>query len=318
MLDVKRLTMLRDLAEHGRVTAVAELHGVTPSAVSQQLRVLETEAGAALIRREGRILRLTAAGTALAAESEHVLAALERAEGAVRTLDAEPSGELEIGCVPSALATVAAPLVAELTARHPRLRPRIVESEPEDSVPRLKQHGLDLAVAYRYHLLGPPPWSGITAVALFDDPLMVAIPEDLRQAVEDGGLGPLRDRAWISAPTSSACHEVLVHACRNADFTPRIDHWYSDLRSALSLVATGLAVTVLPNLLCADPPAGVAVLPLPGRGRTVEALVRAGAEHQPAIAAALTALADLNGGETTRRGHRGGRRQEGETCSFGT
>ncbi|WP_433178654.1 LysR family transcriptional regulator [Actinoallomurus sp. CA-150999] len=290
MLEVKRLTMLRDLAEHGRVTAVAELHGVTPSAVSQQLRVLEAEAGATLIRREGRVLRLTAAGAALAAESEHVLAALERAEGAVRALDAEPGGELDIGCVPSALPTVAAPLVAELAVRHPRLRPRIVESEPEDSVPRLKQHGLDLVVAYHYHLLGSPPRSGITAVALFDDPLMVAVPEDLRHAVQEDGLGPLRDRSWISAPASSACDEVLLHACRNAGFTPRIDHRYSDLRAALSLVATGLAVTVLPNLLCTAPPAGIALLPLPGRGRTVEALVRAGTEHQPAIAAALAAL----------------------------
>jgi DNA-binding transcriptional LysR family regulator len=301
MFDVKRLVILRDLAEHGKVTAVADLHGVTPSAVSQQLRVLESEAGTALLLREGRGIRLTAAGAALAAQSEHVLAALERAEGAVRALDAEPSGALDIGCAPSALPTVAAPLVAELAVRHPRLRPRIVESEPEDSVPLLKQHGLDLAVAYHYHLLGSPPRNGITAVALFDDHLMIAVPDDLRQAVEEDGLGRLRDRSWISAPTSSACHEVLLHACRTAGFTPRIEHRYSDLRAALSLVATGLAVTILPNLLCGDPPRGIALLPLPGRGRTVEALVRAGTEQQLTIAAALAALACLNGDEAVRR-----------------
>lgn len=59
MLDVKRMVILRDLAEHARVTAVADLHGVTPSAVSQQLRALEAEAGAALVERDGRGLRLT-------------------------------------------------------------------------------------------------------------------------------------------------------------------------------------------------------------------------------------------------------------------
>ncbi|KIX76735.1 hypothetical protein SF23_15755, partial [Streptomyces sp. MBRL 10] len=67
---MKRLVILRDLAEHGRVTAVADLHGVTPSAVSQQLRALEGEAGASLVEREGRGLRLTPAGTALAAACE--------------------------------------------------------------------------------------------------------------------------------------------------------------------------------------------------------------------------------------------------------
>ncbi|MCX5316094.1 LysR family transcriptional regulator [Streptomyces sp. NBC_00154] len=297
MLDVKRMVMLRDLAQHGRVGSVADLHGVTSSAVSQQLRTLESEAGAPLVHREGRTLRLTAAGAALAAECEHVLAALERAEGAVRALDDDLSGELKIGCAPSAISAVAAPLVAELVARHPRLRPMIVQSEPEDAVPLLRQQGLDLAVSYRYHLLGTPPPSGTIAVPLFDDPLVVAVPDKLVASVREDGLGVLRDLAWISAPEPSTCREILVHACRNAGFTPRIEHSCVDLRSALSIVATGHAVTVLPNLLCDSPPPGTAVLPLPGRGRVIEALVRAGSERQPALAAALAVLTGGPAGE---------------------
>ncbi|MEV8037638.1 LysR family transcriptional regulator [Streptomyces sp. NPDC002742] len=297
MLDVKRMVMLRDLAHHGRVGSVADLHGVTSSAVSQQLRTLESEAGTPLVHREGRTLRLTAAGAALAAECEHVLAALERAEGAVRALDDDLSGELKIGCAPSAISAVAAPLVAELVARHPRLRPMIVQSEPEDAVPLLRQQGLDLAVSYRYHLLGTPPPSGTIAVPLFDDPLVVAVPDKLAASVREDGLGVLRDLAWISAPEPSTCREILVHACRNAGFTPRIEHSCVDLRSALSIVATGHAVTVLPNLLCDSPPPGTAVLPLPGRGRVIEALVRAGSERQPALAAALAVLTGGPAGE---------------------
>jgi DNA-binding transcriptional LysR family regulator len=291
------MVMLRDLAHHGRVGSVADLHGVTSSAVSQQLRTLESEAGTPLVHREGRTLRLTAAGAALAAECEHVLAALERAEGAVRALDDDLSGELKIGCAPSAISAVAAPLVAELVARHPRLRPMIVQSEPEDAVPLLRQQGLDLAVSYRYHLLGTPPPSGTIAVPLFDDPLVVAVPDKLAASVREDGLGVLRDLAWISAPEPSTCREILVHACRNAGFTPRIEHSCVDLRSALSIVATGHAVTVLPNLLCDSPPPGTAVLPLPGRGRVIEALVRAGSEHQPALAAALAVLTGGPAGE---------------------
>ncbi|WP_198042221.1 LysR family transcriptional regulator [Kitasatospora azatica] len=293
MIDVKRLVILRDLAEHGKVGVVAGLHGVTPSAVSQQLRALEAEADATLVYREGRGVRLTAAGTALAAECEHVLAALERAEGAVRALDHDLSGELNIGCAPSALNAVAAPLIAELAALHPRLRPRIMQAEPEDAVLLLKQHSLDLTVSYRYHLLGAPPPSGTTVIGLFHDPLMLAVPERLREAVGLEGLGVLRDHAWISAPEPSTCREMLLHACRNAGFTPRIDHSCGDLRSALSLVATGQAATILPGLLCDDPPTGTAILPLPDPGRVIEAMVRAGTESQPAIAAILAILTQL-------------------------
>ena len=288
--------MLRDLAEHGRVTVVADLHGVTPSAVSQHLRALEREAGASLVFRQGRGVRLTAAGAALAAQCEHVLAALERAEGAVRALDTELSGELHIGCAPSALSSVAAPLVARLTARHPRLRPRITQSEPEVSVPRLKQRDFDVAVSYRYHLLGAAVPSGVTAVPLFDDPLVLAVPERLRAAVAEHGLAALRDHPWLSASESSACHQVLVHACRNAGFTPRVEYECDDLRAGLAFVAHGLAVTILPGLLCDAPPPGTEIVPLPGWGRTVEALVRAGTEEQPAVATTLRMLAALGDG----------------------
>ncbi|MBW5486408.1 LysR family transcriptional regulator [Streptomyces bambusae] len=305
MLDVKRMVLLRDLAEHGRVTAVADLHGVTPSAVSQQLRALEAEAGASLVEREGRGLRLTAAGAALAAECAHVLAALERAEGAVRALDAEVAGDLAVGCAPSALRTVAAPLLAELAVRHPRLRPRIVQAEPEEAVPELRGRRLDVVVGYRYDLLGEPPATGTTAVPLFADPLCLALPEALRPAVEREGLAALRGHAWVSAPEPSSCRAMLLHACRNAGFTPRIEHSCSDLRSALWLVASGQAVSILPGLLCDSPPSGAAVLPLPGHGRTVEALVRSGTEGRPAIAAVLSALAAVTAGRAGPEGPTG-------------
>src|SRR6478752_1579296 len=83
MLDVRRLVLLRDLADHGTVTAVAELHRVTPSAVSQQLRLLEEETGSHLLERTGRAVHLTNAGRRLARDTEDVLAALERARARV-------------------------------------------------------------------------------------------------------------------------------------------------------------------------------------------------------------------------------------------
>lgn len=286
---MKRLVLLRDLAELGTVTAVAELHRVTPSAVSQQLRALEDESGADLLHREGRTVRLTSAGAMLAAESEHVLAALERAGSALRALDNEVSGELTIGCFPSGLEPIAAPLVATLTARHPRLRPRIVEVEPEDGLGRVRHRRLDLAIGYRYHHLGTPLPSGLRAEPLLDEPIALAVPEPLRAEVERAGVGTLRDRPWIVTPPPSGCRDVLLHVCRSAGFTPVAEHSYHDLRAALALVATGLGVTILPMMMCRNPPAGVAILPLPGPGRTVEIVVRDGTETQPIIIAAIAA-----------------------------
>ena len=79
MLDVRRLRLLRDLAHHGTIAAVAAAASYTPSAVSQQLSALEKEAGVALLMRTGRRVALTPAGAALVEHAEAVLAALERA-----------------------------------------------------------------------------------------------------------------------------------------------------------------------------------------------------------------------------------------------
>ena len=61
-MDFKRLRILRELADRGTVGATAEAMGVTPSAVSQQLKTLQDELGVVLVEKSGRGVRLTEAG----------------------------------------------------------------------------------------------------------------------------------------------------------------------------------------------------------------------------------------------------------------
>src|ERR671911_639743 len=65
MLELRRLGLLRELSERGTVAAVADALQYTPSAVSQQLAVLEREAGVPLLAKAGRTLRLTDAALAM-------------------------------------------------------------------------------------------------------------------------------------------------------------------------------------------------------------------------------------------------------------
>jgi DNA-binding transcriptional LysR family regulator len=71
MLDLRRLRILRELRHRGTITAVAEALGYSASTISQQLRVLEAETGAALLERAGRRVRLTDSGITLARHADH-------------------------------------------------------------------------------------------------------------------------------------------------------------------------------------------------------------------------------------------------------
>src|ERR671938_33098 len=76
MLHLGRLRLLRELSERGTIAAVADALQFTPSAVSQQLAILEREAGIPLLQRAGRGVRLTDAALVLV---DHAHALLDRA-----------------------------------------------------------------------------------------------------------------------------------------------------------------------------------------------------------------------------------------------
>ncbi|EST36893.1 hypothetical protein N566_15945 [Streptomycetaceae bacterium MP113-05] len=298
MLDVRRLTLLRDLADHGTVSAVAELHRVTPSAVSQQLKQLEADTGAALLHRDGRAVRLTAAGRELVAGTEDVFAALERAETRLRRLATRPSGPVRVACFTSGLGPVAAPALTVLREAHPALDPSLQEAEPEQSLAGLRRHRTDVAVVYRYTHLGTAAPSWAHTAPLLDDPLAVVLPAG-HPAGGDGSCADLRalaDARWIAAPEGADCRDATLLACRHAGFTPRTPHTCADFTATLALVAAGAGVALVPRLALTARPSGLRVYDLADSsvGRRVEAVVRSGSADHPAVAATLAALAAVS------------------------
>ena len=80
MLDVRRLRVLKEVAERGSFSAAADALNFTQSAVSQQIAALEKETGTTLLQRGAGGVRLTDAGRALVAHTDVILAQLADAE----------------------------------------------------------------------------------------------------------------------------------------------------------------------------------------------------------------------------------------------
>ncbi|MEV4557940.1 LysR family transcriptional regulator [Kitasatospora sp. NPDC049285] len=299
MLDVRRLILLRDLAVHGTVTAVAELHGVTPSAVSQQLRLLEDETATRLLERTGRSVHLTAAGRQLADDTEHVLTALEQAQDRLHAASQEPTGPLHVACFPSALAPLAVPLGEALASAHGNLRLHITEAEPETAVRLLLQRRVDIALLYRYANLATPPPAGVETLALRTDPLVAVLRNDHPAAHPERipiELRDLTDTQWIIAPPQTACGDAVLQACRSAGFTPQIRHTCTDFSAMIALAASGGHTVLIPRMAAVRLPPVLAAWPVTDStlARTIETAVRPGTVHEPAIAAGLAALRDLD------------------------
>src|ERR671914_1815840 len=177
MLDLHRLRLLRELHARGTIAAVADALRFTPSAVSQQLAVLEREAGIRLLERAGRGVRLTDAALVLV---DHAGALLERAELAQAELAAAAgtvAGRGRIASFQSAAFHLAVPAMQALARDAPGLRCELIESEPEESLPALALGDVDLVLADEWHHQPLARPAGIAREDLHTDPVHLVLPE---------------------------------------------------------------------------------------------------------------------------------------------
>jgi DNA-binding transcriptional LysR family regulator len=263
MLDLRRLHLLRELKERGTIAAVADALRFTPSAVSQQLAILEREAGVPLLERQGRGVRLTDPGLVLV---EHANALLERAalaEADLAAAEGSVTGRARIGSFQSAAHRLALPAIDALRRDAPRLRCELVEAEPEDSLPALAIGDLDLALydEWQHQPVRLPP--GIERQYLTEDVVRVVLPADHETARRHRSAVPLAKLAeeqWVTGHIGIAWHDMTRRVCRElGGFEPDIRHRANDATIGLAFIEHGLAVALLPDLPIPDGYPGIAV-----------------------------------------------------------
>jgi DNA-binding transcriptional LysR family regulator len=289
MLDVRRLRLLRELARRGTIVAVAEAMAFTPSAVSQQLSVLEREAGVALLERTGRRVSLTPTGHILVGHAEAVLERLEQA--AADLVDARQglAGPLRIGTFPTAARAIVPAALTALAREHPRLEPMVSEVDPAAVADALRAGELDVALIHDYDFVPFLTEPGLVTQPLCSESLYLASDSTGGQNCDGSVIGRWKDAPWITATPGTLCHAMTVRACQAAGFMPHVRHQVDEFATVLALVAAGQGVALVPHLGAVNPPAEVLLTRVPIRRRTRIAF-RSGASGHPAATALTVAL----------------------------
>jgi DNA-binding transcriptional LysR family regulator len=297
MLDVHRMWLLRELAHRGTLAAVARALSYSPSAISQQLSQLETEAGTALLEPAGRGVRLTPQARILVEHTEAILEQLEQAEADLRASLTDVRGTLRVASFQSVIFALVPSVLTRLAERHPALQLQIAHSEAGPAFAGLLAHDFDIVLGEEYPGIARPPVAGTRIQLLANDELFAVFPEHGRHAVgsEPDARVRLADLAgvpWIFDPADTAPGQWARNACREAGFEPDVRYVASDLLLQIHLAETGHAAAVIPGLLLAAVPRPAArIVPLPGRPhRRLTTGVRAGALRHPAIRAFRDAL----------------------------
>jgi len=292
--DLKKLRILRTLAETGTVTAAAERLFMTPSAVSQQLSALARRLGTPLLEARGRRVQLTPAAELVLRHTEAVFAQLERAEAELAEHLHGEVGQVRLGAFSTAIPALVVPAVEALRRSSPGLTVSVREAEAAEAYTLLAEGEVDVALSLGAHAptSHDPKFS---LFALHADPLDVALPADHPLAGQPGlRLSQLADEPWIHGHSGPWAH-ITTAVCEAAGFVPVRAHAAADWQAIVAMVGAGMGVALLPRM--AVVPRGerivVRVLEADRPRRHVVAAVRRGAEQAPGASRVLEALREV-------------------------
>jgi LysR family transcriptional regulator, low CO2-responsive transcriptional regulator len=197
-VTLNQLRTFLAVAESGSVRAAAQQLVVTQAAVSASLAALQKSLGMALLRPDGRGLRLTDAGEAYAGYTRRVLGLLDEA-GLAAAAAADPQrGELRIAAVTTAAEQIVPALLGGFRERHPQMGVRLEAGNRERVRALLDRHQVDLVLGGRPE----PGWDVAVQAVRAHELVVVAAPGLAAPLLDAGARGAsllpwLAGQAWL-------------------------------------------------------------------------------------------------------------------------
>jgi DNA-binding transcriptional LysR family regulator len=304
MLDIRRLRMLHEFATRGSIARTADALGYTPSAVSQQLAVLEREAGTQLLDRTARSAGLTDAGRRLAVHAERILAMVEEAEADLSAQANQPSGRVVVTAFPSA-AVAFAPALARSLRAHPRLSLLLRQSSPAEGLQLVRTGEVEVAIIDDWTGRLTATMNGTEAADhgagvlsyyhLVRDPLVLVVARGHPAADPDRpvDLRALRNEPWLAAPSGEPSRQAVDRLLAAVGLTPPVPSEFEGLGTVANLVARGLGIAIMPRLSVGAYEKRLVVRELPAGldlARDVFAVARTASVLRPSVAVIVSAL----------------------------
>ncbi|WP_158266805.1 LysR family transcriptional regulator [Alsobacter soli] len=305
-IDYLGLEAFVSIGDRGSFNRAAAHLNLSQTALSHRLKKLEDDLGLKLLARTTRSVSLTPAGVELLPKARRLIEDLQASFEDLRRQGKARQERLEIACLPTLAVHYLSRVLKDFAAEHPQVSVRVHDNSA-GTIAELVQSGqaefgLSIVSANRWDLEIEP---------LFKEPFVLACPKDHPLARNDVVAWSDLEGAPLVRISAQTGNRALIDDAlgpRREQMTWRYE--VQHLASAVSLVAAGVALAIVPRLAvsAADTP-GIATVTLrnPGVSRTLGIVSRRGQPLSPA-AAALRALIERRmrqeageGGRTRKR-----------------
>jgi len=243
-MELRHLRYFVMVAEELHFGRAAERLFIAQPPLSQQIQQLERELGVSLFARTSRRVQLTPAGEAFLTEARQILASVAQAADAAKRAARGDTGWLGIGFAASATYDLLPAVLHDFRASFPDVALSLQELNAAEQASALGDKIIHVGFARPY---APRPEAIVSAVQR--EPFLAAFPEAHPQAGDKPlRLSLLAEDPFISFPElpKPSYAETVRQACESAGFTPRVVQEVREMQTAISLVAAGFGVALLP------------------------------------------------------------------------
>ena len=250
-MELRHLRYFVAVAEEGHITRAAERLGIQQPPLSHQIRALERELGVQLFRRLPRGVELTEAGRSFIEDARAALARVGQGVEAAKRAARGEQGHLRLAVPPTAPFHPFVPqVILAFREAYPLVSLTMEENLRMETLEQLRGGQMDVAFL-RASIAAP---EGLVVHPLLEEPMVAALPSGhplARNAPSQDAALPLRALAGetfiaYARQQGPALYEAMAAACLQAGFSPQLGQEAPRISTALSLVATGFGVTLVP------------------------------------------------------------------------
>ena len=239
---MRTLEYFVSVAELLSFSATAEKLGVSQSAVSRQIQLMERELGVLLFDRVGRKVFLTSSGRDLLERSYEVQKGMASLTARASELSIGTQGTLRIGATPQTLESVLARIVPRFMRQHPEVRIALLEDGSVNLGGALERGTIDIVIAA---MTGD---RGFESRALFPLVALVAMPASHRLARRRNiEITELAEEEMLLLRPGFMTRQIYDGACKVAHISPRILLESASPHCLLAMVHSNLGLAVIPS-----------------------------------------------------------------------
>jgi DNA-binding transcriptional LysR family regulator len=241
--QLSRLMVFANVAQKGSFTQAAVALGMTKSAVSQQVKLLESDLGIRVLNRTTRGVSLTALGEKLLVRCQILQDQVELAYADIANAEENPSGRFAITFPHALESIVVMPAIEQLCCEYPGLEPELVVT---DRSLDLVEHNLDVAV----HVgeLADSSYRALPVGTMKE--IFCATPLFLNRKTLPGKAEDLNDLPWISTAWQQPKMSILdVRTHEKSAVHLKQVARVNTLPSALELSRRHLGMVLLPDVI---------------------------------------------------------------------